>query len=305
MKKLISLCLALAMCLSLAGCGKSEHAALLTMLEKGEYENAHYYIDDLKRQAAEKEKGETESIVPLLYGEWMLGSDYGNENAPETISFTEDGTCEIAGSSLKWRVTSESENYIQVSIAEGEVRKYSCSVNAEGREVILSLSQIEDEENSRGVGEYRNKALYDVIEITKDNYQDYFEMQDEGQFSENAFGEISDFYLCQYLALKKEYVTRVSSVSQLVMELKLDQGEKGCKVDMAAKTYEVQDGFKPDEYEHESSIYQFNYNGTEGEESYRAQIATGYYDEEKQLVPYYRDNMQVLRVEGKLYLLKE
>lgn len=297
------------LCLTMCGRGgaKSEHAALLEMLERGEYQSAHYYIDNLKAQAiAEgKQEEEKESNLPVLYGEWTLTSIYEGKEQIEKVSFDEDGTCKMGEKSLKWRMRDEYENGINIDISEGENICYRASVNVGGKEPILDISLIKEDGNGEGIGNYRNLALYEEIEITPENWDQYFELVTEGKFSDNAFGEFESFTHYQYLALKREYVDRISSsLSKLAMELDFTYGRKGCKLDKDNKSYTLTDRYEVDDYDHESSIYEFHYNNHEGEADYNATIMSSYYNEDEKCLVSFKTDMKVLRTQGSIYLLK-
>lgn len=222
------------------------------MLDNGEYESAHYYIDNLKRQAAEEAESdeEKESLLPNLYGEWIVSSNYGNEDAFEKISF--------------------------------------------------------DDDSRKSIAEYKNLGLYEVIEITAENWDEYFEITEEGSFNKDAFGDFSSFYLSQYISLKEEYVDRVSTnLSDVVMELDFTYGKKGCQVDGANETYTLTDSYEVSEYDYDSSAYKLTYGSIDEEEYYRATIMSGSWNKENGYIDNYRTEPQVLRVQGSLYLLKE
>ena len=196
------------LCLLLSTCGNKggEYDQLIALLEKGEYQSAHYYIDSLQRKEQEENKKDDkkESQIATLYGEWTLSSNYGNEDAFETVSFDKDGSCKIGKDSFKWRMTDEQDTYINVDVTEGETKAYRIGLNLGNKEISLSLSKYEGD-LTKSIGEYKNLDLYEAIEITTENWDEYFEITDEGRFSENAFGEVKSFTYYQYLSLKDEY----------------------------------------------------------------------------------------------------
>ncbi len=297
------------LCLLLSRCGgkNGKYDPLIAFLEKGEYQSAHYYIDSLQRQEIEegKKDEQKESKLPKLYGEWTLSSNYGNEDAFEKVSFDKDGTCKIGNDTLKWRMTNEYDTSLDIDVTEGENKKYRVSVNMGGKEITLSMSRYENDINTSSVGEYRNLSLYDAIEITPENWDDYFEIVNDGFFGENAFGEVESFNYYQYLALKEEYVDKLSySLSKLVMELDFTYGQQGCQVDLANKKYTLTDSYVVDDYDHDSSVYTFNYANNNDETYYRTQLMSAYYNKEGGYLSGFKTKMQVLRTQGTIYLLK-
>ena len=298
------------LCLLLSTCGNKggKYDELVAMLEKGEYQSAHYYIDSLQRKEQEENKKEEqkESQIAILYGEWTLNSNYGNEDAFETVSFNKDGSCKIGKDTLKWRMTDEQDTYINVDVTEGETKAYRVGLSLGNKEITLSLSQYEGEDGmTKSVGEYRNLDFYEAIEITTENWDEYFEITDEGKFSENAFGEVEGFNYYQYLSLKEEYIDKFSnSLSKLVMELDFTYGKKGCEVDLPNKKYTLLDSYEVDTYDRDSSDYTFNYSNHENEEYYRTTLMSSYFNKDNGYLSDFKTAMEVIRVKGTIYLLK-
>ncbi len=298
------------LCVLLSTCGNKggKYDQLIALLEKGEYQSAHYYIDSLQRKEQEENKKDDkkESQIATLYGEWTLNSNYGNEDAFETVSFDKDGTCKIGKDSFKWRMTDEQDTYINVDVTEGEARKYRVGMSLGNKEISLSLSKYEGEDGmTKSIGEYKNLDFYDAVEITAENWDKYFELVDEGKFSENEFGEVTSFQYYQYLSLKEEYVDKFSSsLSKLVMELDFTYGKKGCQVDLENKKYTLTDSYEVDTYERDSSIYSFNYSNYEDKAYYRTTLMSPYFNKETSYLSDFKTNMEIIRVQGTIYLLK-
>ena len=298
------------LCLLLSTCGNKsgKYDDLIAMLEKGEYQSAHYYIDSLQRKEIEEGKTDEkkESQISLLYGEWTLSSNYGNEDAFDKVSFDKDGSCKIGKDSLQWRMTDEQDTYINIDVTEGETKAYRVGLSLGNKEITLSLSQYEGEDGmTKSVGDYRNLDFYEAIEITPENWDTYFEIVDEGKFSENAFGEVESFNYYQYLSLKEEYVDKFSnSLSKLVMELDFTYGKKGCEVDLQNKKYNLLDSYEVDTYDRDSSIYQFSYSNYEDEVYYRTTLMSSYFNKEGSYLSDFKTGMEVIRVQGTIYLLK-
>lgn len=298
------------LCILLSNCGNKggKYDQLIAMLEKGEYQSAHYYIDSLQRKEQEENKKDDkkESQIATLYGEWTLSSNYGNEDAFETVFFDKDGSCKIGKDTLKWRMTDEQDTYINVDVTEGETKAYRVGLSLGNKEITLSLSQYEGEDGmTKSVGEYKNLDLYEAVEITAENWDKYFEITDEGKFGENAFGEVESFTYYQYLSLKEEYIDKFSSsLSKLVMELDFTYGKKGCQVDLANKKYTLLDSYEVDTYDRDSSDYTFSYYNNEDEAYYRTTLMSSYFNKENGYLSDFRTDLEVVRVKGTIYLLK-
>ena len=298
------------LCILLSNCGNKggKYDQLIALLEKGEYQSAHYYIDSLQRKEQEENKKDDkkESQIAKLYGEWTVSSNYGNEDAFETVSFDKDGTCKIGKDSFKWRMTDEQDTYINVDVTEGEAKRYRVGLTLGNKEISLSLSEYEGENGmTNSIGDYRNLDFYDAVEITAENWDEYFELVDEGKFGENEFGEVTSFQYYQYLSLKEEYIDKFSnSLSKLVMELDFTYGKKGCQVDFESKKYTLTDSYEVDTYERDSSIYSFNYSSYEDVAYYRTTLMSPYFNKENSYLSDFKTNMEIIRVQGTIYLLK-
>ena len=317
-KKVLGLMLALVMCVSLTACGGGkensnhegvDHEQLLQMLENGEYENAHYYIDNLKRQDAEanKEDEEKVSALPELYGEWILQYSHVEDTVVESISVKDDNTCKIGDKEYKWRVNYEQEKSASLYVTEGESQVYSMYLNLENREQSLSLNKILEEDTGRteSVGSYRKAANYDKIEITTDNFTEYFELVEEVEFTKDSFGDVSGLSYSQYVVIKEEYLDKVSDLSNVVVELDFTYGKKGITVDLVNQTYTLGIDYELNTYEREPIKGKFYLSLEDGfPVSYKLSNSSSYYNSSASVVTDYRTDMQVLRVEGALYLLK-
>lgn len=321
-KKVLSAMLAVVMCVSLTACGGgkensnhegSDHEELLQMLENGEYESAHYYIDNLKRQEEEANKEENkesdgkESILSELYGEWLVQNAYDEDNVIESVSFDGDNTCKIGNKDYKWRINYEHESSVSLYVTEGEKKIYNAYMSTEDREQSLSLSKIIEEETGRAesIGAYRKAANYDKIEINVDNFLQYFELVEKVEFTKDSFGDVSGLSFSQYVMIKEEYLDKVSDLSKVVVELDFTYGKKSIVVDLANQTYTLGTDYELNTYDREPIKGQFYLSFEDGYPvSYKLSNSSSHYNSSASMVTDYRTDMQVLRVEGALYLMK-
>lgn len=184
MKKLIALTLILMLCLGMTACGASEDEKAFeeanALLEAGDYEGAleKFYSIGLYNQTAEKiyqiEEHLRAEKVSFLTGTWKdLNSDL-------TLTFSEKG---------KFTVT-----YPDGTVSDGEAwyddndQLYLFEA-VEIRE-IDGVTHMTDEYN-----DWVSEADYEVIgpktvEITMDNWDEYFEIRETDMQYRNDFGEI-------------------------------------------------------------------------------------------------------------------
>lgn len=313
MRKVVSVGLAVILCVSLMACGggkeTSEHEELLQMLENGQYESAHSYIDNLKRQDAEEDKEEEkkDSALAELYGEWLLKMAADEETVIESVEFKEDNTCKVGDEDYKWRVNYENDLSVSIYITDKEAQIYTVYMTIENREKYLSLGKILNETTgeTEHLGQYRKTADYDKLEITADNFAEYFELVDVVEFTKDSFGDVSGLSYSQYVMIKEEYLDKVSDLSNVVVELDFTYGEKPITVDLANQTYTLGTDYKLSTYDHESITGRFYLSTEDGVPvNFQLNNSTCFYSSSNSAVCNYRTDMQVLRIEGALYLMK-
>ena len=141
---------------------------------------------------------------------------------------------------------------------------------------------------------------YEPIEITLDNWQDYFEVVEVPVWEENAFREIDSFNLRYEFRLKEEYYPRLNAeASNIVMEISYSYGAKPCKVDFENFTYELGERLRTATATNITDEF-YDDNG----KFYANPFGITSYDPVTQEVRYY-DDVEMLRIQGTLYLIAE
>ena len=78
----------------------------------------------------------------------------------------------------------------------------------------------------------------ETVEVTLENWEDYFEFAEVPIFSENAFGELDQLVLEYRSQLKDEYLARISKDgTSVVAEFNFTYGPRYCSVDYGTQTY--------------------------------------------------------------------
>lgn len=127
MKKVISLVLALAMCLSLCACDGGMPNANDSSKIQGEKEQVSNPTDQNSQNNTENITESTESpyvnhpLTAYLYGEWELPEkesyDQHEEIPCSTLTINEDGTCVADGVVGFWKFSEKTnEKYLQIDI---------------------------------------------------------------------------------------------------------------------------------------------------------------------------------------------
>ncbi len=205
MKKIISLILALVMCLSLAACASEEDKAFEAanaLLEAGDYDGAIAAFTAIGRyqeitdKIAQAKQMKSDAEMGFLYGMWM------NTTSSEHLIFGEDGIV-IYGSNT------ESYNW-PYSMEEGVIR-------IDGMITIrLNVSETDGCTHLTGDNfDFIREEDYakfgpQPVEITMENWSEYFELRETPNVHINDFGEIVGRDHSYGIFLKDEYYNRLA-----------------------------------------------------------------------------------------------
>ncbi len=225
-----------------------------------------------------------------MKGEWFdIGYDANTEDRVlNTFTITDDGKLIIDDKEYKLKFESCSKEYHNNSYAydaEGN-QIYSLSHNFDYEEDVdqqgVNIWQVENGESRR----FRSMNKYTIVEITEENWQEYFSADFNDNFDVNyrfsvdkdTWGEITDGDIYQDFVLKdyKKY----SYGTKLAIELSYETGDVYCEFDAS-----------------EEKVTKYNFKKTETEMRTVTQ-------EIKYMENYnYVDNMNITL--GYVYLVKE
>lgn len=220
-KKTISLALVLAMLLSLCACGKSEAVSNVEALIEAigevsaDSENAVIAAEEAYNALTDKEKEKVENYAALtdarvalnetleveqfrqsFIGEWVGVEDGG------TISFDETGNATLDGVSFSYEIDGDR---IHASILGVNV-EFTISEDSDG---ILHLKSDAFELDCVRE-EYFDYFQPEAVEITAENWSEYFEIRECTEIYQNAFGEYTDVATGFGIFLKEEYLEKLS-----------------------------------------------------------------------------------------------
>ena len=181
-------------------------------------------------------------VMSLISGTWVLVAD--NEGAPQEITFNEDYSCTVDGTVYSYAMRSDANSVWLYILNNGDFL-YEASVDAYNNEYGLSI------QTDNGWVYYANPAHYDIIEITPENWMDYFQLADPIYYWEvDAFEEVQSLSGCShYLQLKEEYnaklsemVTNGNRLTKNAMEIEFSIGYQACDVDITTQTVTPREG---------------------------------------------------------------
>lgn len=266
MKKWIAMLLAAILCLSLCACGSSKYEkydTIIDALEQKDYEGAIEEIYKLYLAENGGEAGgddqdptdESEADPDMLKWQELAPSEYiaksYNEDKPvDNFTLNADGTCLVEGKSLNWLLDSADENYAAINVMDGMVKAYRINLNLyEEGYVTASLGFFQDEYSTSGVdANFFRSANLTAIELTVDNWQDYFEPYEHISITKNSFGEITGIDVSRYMVVKEAYGFVVADLSKVAVEYTYSDVRQKVTADPNAGTYtlgEIVDTYGP------------------------------------------------------------
>ena len=216
-KRFLSLILALVMCLAMTACASEEDKAFEAadaLLAAGDYEGAiaafssipRYQEISAKIEEAEKLRMEAEKQTHIanaqpLYGNW-INADVDNFGSDITLAINADGNC-----TMVWGDTVTDSTY-GCKDSTFSVLMMGIDLKIETVEGITHL--VNEEFNMDFVAEANYSAFaLQEIELTMDNWQEYFEIKEVNNIRKNAFGEVESVYPTVGIFLKDEYYSRL------------------------------------------------------------------------------------------------
>lgn len=129
----------------------------------------------------------------------------------------------------------EAEDYESALAEVVEMSNGSVSIdNTSDIEDVAEEEVFEEEELEEEELEEEEPEV-EAIEITLDNWQDYFEMREYHEFEENGFGEIDGVYIGYYL-VSKDGIICDTDKSDVTFEYTCNDEEKSYTVDCENKT---------------------------------------------------------------------
>lgn len=228
MKKVFSVLLILALCLSLCACGKSKAVSNVESLigAIGEVtvdsEAAVVEAEEAYNALTDKEKEEVENYADLVsaravldealeiarFRQSILGEWVAIDSDTSIISFDENGNCLFEDFTTTYETDGER---IFVSILGME---FSFTLE-EDEDGILHLSSEEVADFVRREDWEHFQPVPPVpVEITTENWSEYFEIRECTKMAQNPFGEYTEVWTGFGLFLKDTYLEKLSRNSQ-------------------------------------------------------------------------------------------
>ncbi len=184
--------------------------------------------------------------IAVMFGEWkpLYISD---AEKITSVSINEDGGFFCDEQLLSWKYTGDGTYnnnecyYFDLLNADENVGGFFLYFCDNG-DICLEM----DAFDNNSIDLYK-PSYYEVIDITMDNWQDYFEVENSMSFDENEFGEHTFSDISTYFVLKDEYRGRFSHslfcesyeekvIERGAVEFSYEYGKKNITFDPAEKT---------------------------------------------------------------------
>ena len=162
-------------------------------------------------------------LLAKAAGDWELI----NGDKDSTMSISANGKLIYNGNERKAEYLAGGDRYLNISV-DGEVYIYDSH-----RDIIYNGSGRKDDE------QYRRSGSYQVVDLTMDNFFDYYELKDVTKVNYGAFGALEHIYVGKEFSLKDEYGLDPVFNSTVNIEFYYKGAYKNYEIDLENETYTI------------------------------------------------------------------
>lgn len=292
MKKLLALLLAVAMCFSLVACG-------------GENDTPSTNDNDANNTSQESENSTTDNtdyaseLTQLLCEKNVWYGMCHGKGSEEEFTFFEDGHFEVNSNSHTW----EFKEYHKDATDYLASHSFQTTPDYDAARGLYVTDEflLGYDTNGNLLLYWRdyfcyNESQYELVEITLDNWNTYFELVVTPEFKQNAFGEYDNFKLSHRFQLKAEYFPLLNAEeTKISVEVTYNYVERECNVDFENLTYELGEALRTAQ---SSQITDYSYANKDYFYFTPFGIQT-YFDGK---IQYSYEDVEVIRIQGTLCL---
>lgn len=255
-----------------------------------------------------KDDDNDKKLFSEYMGEWKANSLKSRDNDEitykvTTITVQEDGTCVYKGENAKWEYVADLNQFIftldkngvsgTLEIAEENGRavlKYNTEIYYKTSDFVVKDKEYVYEGNT-----YSCKK---EIEITLDNWDQYFEIVENTDWRKNAFGEAENLNISYGIKVKDEYKNAISTnETEIAVEIHAEKTLVDIDLDLSAERFTYLD--EVNETCDFNTIKDFK-----GTTATFFSCWDGYFEKNDIKVSNIEilKNIEILRVQGKIYL---
>lgn len=217
-------------------------------------------------------------LLAKAAGDWELI----NGDKDSTMSISANGKLIYNGNERKAEYLAGGDRYLNISV-DGEVYKYDSHLDI----IYNGLGRKDDEQ-------YRRSGSYQVVDLTMDNFFDYYELKDVTKVNYGAFNALKNIYVGKEFSLKDEYGLDPVFDSPVNIEFYYKGAYRYYEIDSENETYTIGEKVGDDRF------------GT-GSQTYKGSRVTSLCGDGYILTPpkgntFFYEELRPTKVQGTLYL---
>ena len=217
-------------------------------------------------------------LLAKAAGDWELI----NGDKDSTMSISANGKLIYNGNERRAEYLAGGDRYLNISV-DGEVYIYDSH-----RDIIYNGSGRKDDE------QYRRSGSYQVVDLTMDNFFDYYELKDVTKVNYDAFNALKNIYVGKEFSLKDEYGLDPVFDSTVNIEFYYKGAYRYYEIDSENETYTIGEKVRDDRF------------GT-GSQTYKGSRVTSLCGDGYILTPpkgntFFYEELRPTKVQGTLYL---
>ena len=319
MKKFLALLCVLALLFTLSGCSSKEgklyekYEDIITALENQNFDSAVSQIQALQNQSTADNSSELSDMAKdwasKIPGNW-IPDENTKKDGKNGFTINADNTCTFEGDIYAWDISSAEGEYVNINLYKDNAKKYLLYIqkNSKTNFMRATFSRYEDEHYASPMNSlYFYENEYEKHEITKDNWQEYFEKAEVITTSENAFGEINEFRVEMLFKLREKYSAINFDLSKCAIEYKSFSVSRDVTVNLDNLSYSLSgDVQNTANNDHTSQLVRMTDENKK--ENYVFKLGGfNVYEVNKSLtsVTWVPIEHEVIRIEGTLYIVKQ
>lgn len=179
-------------------------------------------------------------LLAKAAGDWELI----NGDKDSTMSISANGKLIYNGNERKAEYLAGGDRYLNISV-DGEVYKYDSHLDI----IYNGLGRKDDEQ-------YRRSGSYQVVDLTMDNFFDYYELKDVTKVNYGAFNALKNIYVGKEFSLKDEYGLDPVFDSPVNIEFYYKGAYRYYEIDSENETYTIGEKVGDDRFGTGSQTYQ-------------------------------------------------
>ena len=322
MRKILALICAIALLFTLSGCASKEaklyekYKDIITELENNDFDGAIAEIESLENEKTEN-LSSVESALSKEEEFWqneIVGNWIPDENATAEgyngFIINSDKTCTVNGEKFTWTITFANETGAELDLYKESEKKCKLFFNqftSRGyNRATIGVYQDEYYAQTQK-GTYYAEDDYTIVNITKDNWQEYFEKKEVVTTGKNAFNEVNEFRVDMQFRLREEFSPINYDLSKCAVEFNRTLVSQNVTVDLDNFTYSLSGKIENTSTNDQTATLVCR--SDDNDKEYFALQLGGFniYDVNKSLshTTWVPIEHEVLRIEGTLYIVKK